>query len=484
MRPIYQTAVFQFFIMFCLGGLTGLVFLMLSPAWWLLFLGAAILVAVFINNRIGLLIILVTLFLFNWMFGVIRILPKEITWLPDIIVLALTAKMLFLQSHKVRFKKTPIDIVMAALLIVGILSALYNNIHAFTLIFGFRNFFKYVLLFYILRNVDTDTAMYRFFIVALFILAFIQIPVSIFQTIHFGTTGEDIADNVSGTLGWKATGAMAILMNFAISMMIGFYSQTRKLIFLFLAIGFLTPMIFGSGQFGFYIAPLAVVICWLAGHSLSWKNMLKLPLIFIIMGIIGWITIKYHDARYEGNFEMFLRSPEKLYELNMDYRKEGAYGRFQVIKFSNDLLLENYMNFLIGFGPGNASESFFNQYSGKLDQQYRGRKIGGIQYTAIILEFGYIGFILFLLMLFQLWRMSRRVYLNYEDRFWRAVAAGYAGMLFSYIAGIIYNPVWFYDVLAFPFWFISAALAVLDGKLNHEINDGENRTVMPAGSDS
>ncbi|MFZ5518011.1 MAG: O-antigen ligase family protein [Candidatus Zhuqueibacterota bacterium] len=449
----------------------------LSPTFWLIFLGGALLFTVFINNKIGMLIILATVFLFNWLFGVIRIIPKEITWLPDIIIIALTAKMLYLQARKSRFKRTTLDTIILAIVTLGLLSALYNHVPAPTFIFGFRNFFKYVLLFYILRNVELDSKFYKPIVMAMFALALIQIPVTIAQTIKFGIIGEDVADNVSGTLGWKATGAMAMLMSFAISMMIGFYSQTRKRIFLLLTIGFLLPMILGSGQFGFYIAPPAVVLCWLAGHRWTWKNILKLPLIFMMMGLIGWFAIKYHDIRYEGNFEKFLRSPEKLYQLNMELRKEGAFGRFQVVKVANDLLARNGLNLLIGYGPGNASESFFKKYSGKLDQQHMGRKIGGIQFTAIILEFGYVGLLLYGILFYKLWRMSRRVYRRVNDPFWRAVAVGYVGMLFSYVVGIIYNPVWFYDVLAFPFWFISAALVILDETAKIDIADGTKKKI-------
>ena len=164
-----------------------------------------------------------------------------------------------------------------------------------------------------------------------------------------------------------------------------------------------------------------------------------------------------------------IKSPSKLYKFNLKFRKEGTYGRFQVIKVSNQLLTKNIANFLIGFGPGNASESFFDEYKGKWEKQYQGRKIGGIQLTAIILEFGYLGLVLFLYMFYRLLRMNNFLYNNTQSEFWKSIAIGYNGMVFTYIAGMFYNPVWFYDVLAFTFWFVSAALAIQWHKVKENI---------------
>jgi len=444
--------------MFFLGGVTGIIYMMLSPIWWLLFLGITIMIAVSINNRVGFLIILATLFGFHWLFGVFKAIPKELTWLPDIIIVALTGKMLFLQARQKLFKKTTIDLALLMVILLGLVSALYNNVSPITLVFGFRNFFKYVLMFYILRNIEHDEKFYRIFLISLFVLALLQIPVTIVQAIVYGNIGEDIADNISGTLGWKATGAMAIFMCFAIAIIIGFYTQTRKIIFLVLAASCMIPIILGSGQFGFYIVPPAFIICWFLGNQKSLKNILKIPILLAALSIFGLIGIDFHDNVYRGNLLESITSPAKFYQFNFQLRKEGTFGRFQVIDVANQMLAKNPLNLLIGFGPGNASESFFREYSGDVEKQFQGRKIGGIQFTLIILEFGYIGLLLFVFIFFCLLRLNYKFYNNIEDKFWRSIAVGYYGILFAYMAGIFYNPVWFYDVLAFIFWFISAAL--------------------------
>ncbi len=450
----------QLLLMLMLGGFTGLVYTTLTPKWWLLFLGMAILIAVFISNRVGFFIILATLFIFNWLFGVFRAVPKEITWLPDVIVLILTAKVIFLQAREKRFKSTPIDTVLILLLLLGLVSAIYNTVSPVTFIFGCRNFFKYVLLFYILRNIEPKEKFYRLFLILLFILALAQIPITIAQATYYGNIGEDIADNVSGTLGWKATGAMAIFMCFFISMITGFYIQQRKLVFLLLGLTSMIPIVLGSGQFGFYIVPPAILLCWIFGTPKTAKNLLKIPAMLAALVMIIWIGINLHDSLYQGKLLESIKSPSKMYKFNFQTRKEGTFGRFQVIKVSNQLLSQHIPNLFIGFGPGNASESFFDEYNGKWEKQYQGRKISGIQFTAIILEFGYLGLLLFLFMFYCLFKMNKQLYHNTQSEFWKSIAIGYNGMIFTYMVGIIYNPVWFYDVLAFTFWFVSAALAI------------------------
>lgn len=462
---IQSTNLLQVFFMFILGAMTGLIYMTLTPVWWLLFLAMAIMIAILINNKIGVIIILASIFVFHWLFGVLRAIPKEITWLPDVIIIIMAAKFLYLQAKRKKWQKTSIDLIISAILILGIISAIFNNVSALTVLFGFRKFFKYTLMFFVLRNIELDSKFYRVFIISIFILALIQIPVTIGQAIHFGTTGKDIADNVSGTLGGKATGAMALFMCFAISMMIGFYTQTKKITFLLIGACFLIPIMLGSGQFGFLIAPLAALICWLSGRSFTLKNLLKIPLVISIIILFVLPGINYHDARYKGNLMQFLKSPSKLYSLNIEKRKEGTFGRFQVIEVAHQLLFENLPNFVIGFGPGNASESYFSEYSGRLEKEYQGFKIWGIQYTATILEYGFVGLIFFLAMFFQLWRINRRLYHQTQQKFWKAISVGFNGILFVYIVGSFYNPVWYYDVLSFSFWFIMAGIMV---QLNSE----------------
>jgi len=458
----------QIVLMFLLGGMTGLVYVSLSPIWWLLFLGIAIMVSIFVNNKVGLIIILASHFLFNWLFGVLGIIPKEITWLPDVIIFAFAIKAIYIEADKKRWRNSPVDITILLLLLFALVSALYNNVSLVTVLLGLRNYFKYILMFYILRNIEIDEKLYRYFLYAIIILGLLQIPITSVQTMIYGTFGEDVADQVVGTLGGKATGAMAILMTFVVSLLAGFLIQTRNFIYFLGILGCVLPVIFGSGQFGFYTIPIAIMICLLHGSRFNIQNVLKAPIYLVFLVLLTWLAMNYHDSRYSGNIIKFFSSPSKLYDLNIQLRKEGTFGRFQVIKVSNELLLENRFNFLFGFGPGNASESYFNKYRGKLDKEYAGRKIGGIQYTSIILEFGYIGLLLFLVLYFQLWLQNLKLYKKLTSKFWRGISIGYNGILFAYIAGIIYNPVWFYDVLAFTFWFTTTALFVKADRIADE----------------
>ena len=126
--------------------MTGLIYMTLTPIWWLVFLGIAIMIAVFTNNQTGVLIILATLFIFHWLFGVFKIIPKEITWLPDVIIVVMTSKFLYLQANKRKWHSTSIDYVILVIIIFGLFSAIYNDVSLVTIMFGFRKFFKYALM--------------------------------------------------------------------------------------------------------------------------------------------------------------------------------------------------------------------------------------------------------------------------------------------------------------------------------------------------
>ncbi|MDZ7375779.1 MAG: hypothetical protein ONB13_04085, partial [candidate division KSB1 bacterium] len=100
----------------------------------------------------------------------------------------------------------------------------------------------------------------------------------------------------------------------------------------------------------------------------------------------------------------------------------------------------------------------------RLEKQFQGRKISGVQLSVILLEFGYVGLALFLYLFYRLLKINSIFYKATQSDFWKSISIGYNGVVFCYIAAVIYNPAWFFDVLAFTFWFISAAIVIRSDK--------------------
>jgi hypothetical protein len=120
---------------------------------------------------------------------------------------------------------------------------------------------------------------------------------------------------------------------------------------------------------------------------------------------------------------------------------------------------------LIGYGPGSSSRAFAEAAHGSLYrrfEQFQGDYFyfSFTQLSMTALEYGVVGLLLHLLLLFKLYRWNGRFLAGTKDRFWWAVAWSYRGVLFVYVASIIYWRTWSTEILASWFWMLTGMLVV------------------------
>ncbi|RMD92468.1 MAG: hypothetical protein D6813_05850, partial [Calditrichaeota bacterium] len=348
-------------------------------------------------------------------------------------------------------------LILACLALIG---SLVNEMNPIVSVLGFRNFFKYIVMFYVLVNINLEEKFLKNMLRLLIFIALVQIPVTIVEWRIYGT-----GDNVVGTLGSHTTGIMAIFLAFTASFMIGFYMHTGKIMHLLTIILLFIPIILGSGRFGFLLIPAAVIFSVLFGGKISIKKVIKSTLLSFIVFVTMFCAVKVHDKIVDrGDFYELLTSPERMYLYTTGYAKGGRLNRTEAIIFAGHLISQSPVKFLLGYGPGNASPSYFSNFEGALETQYKGLRVRGVQLSWVMLEFGILGLLFFLLIYFYLFRENQTLYFQTQDSFWKSISIGYNGIIFAYLVSIVYTSVWVSDVTAFSFWLISASIIAMKTK--------------------
>ena len=58
-------------------------------------------------------------------------------------------------------------------------------------------------------------------------------------------------------------------------------------------------------------------------------------------------------------------------------------------------------------------------------------------------------------------RINESVLKKNPDKYWKSISFGFRGILCLFVIGVIYNPVWLVEEIAFVFWFVSAVIVLL-----------------------
>ncbi|MCD6553575.1 MAG: hypothetical protein J7M16_06165, partial [Anaerolineae bacterium] len=83
-----------------------------------------------------------------------------------------------------------------------------------------------------------------------------------------------------------------------------------------------------------------------------------------------------------------------------------------------------------------------------------------VQLSTTLLEYGCVGLLIYLLLLWKLYRWNGKFLRRTNDRFWWAVAWGFRGVVFVFVASIVYWRVWSTEILASMFWMLAGILVV------------------------
>jgi hypothetical protein len=446
---------------FLLGCYLGFLIIRDNPFFLLISISLPLGLILFTNPKIGLFIIMFSVFFVDW-FMQLGLLSPHMTLLPEAALFFLTIRVVIVNMSEQKFTKTFIYIPIFLFILLGLLSTIINSQHIGTAIVGFRLDLKYVLMFFLIINLNPDEQFFKRMIRIIMVLLLIQIPVALVKLKSYGQ-GEWAIGTYAGHGGYPST----ILPLVAISIFLGFFifekPHVRYIVYSLLF--FVFSIVGGKRAFVFFLALLIPFLFYKSGI----KNLARLYIIapLIIVGILACIF-------FVPTLSPAFKNPGHLLDYTVSYttahnRETGkAIGRTSALIAAYNLSKKNPVKFLLGFGPGCLTPSYFKEFEGTLRNVFP-ISYGYSQWVTMSLEYGWGGTLLFLLAFIPLFRVNRRFYCSTSDVYWKAISFGFKGILFTYLMGFFYGVIFRIDLLAFIFWFFSATIFCLSKQESVEV---------------
>jgi len=413
---------------------------------------------IFYNPNTSFYIILLSVFFIDWLRDM-NLISSQFTLLPDVILAVLAIKVLLLKVRDRKLVRTPIDIPILLYLFFGIVSTLINGQHPITTLVGFRFDLKYVFMFYLIVQLGPDGRFFKRMFVFLVVLLLVQVPVAVVKYFIYGQGEQAI-----GTYAYQTGILSTVLPLVAISIFIGlyFYHKTSVYYIVGCLLFFLFSIIGGKRGFLFFAIALTLFLGWQVGL----KNLVKVYILapFFIFGFAATIYL-VPDLRPAFEDPLYLINWSVSYETMQSKDDGAAAGRTAAFMKTNEILIKNISTLLVGFGPGSISQSFFQKYKGRLEDKIP-IVYGRSQWVTMSLEEGYIGVGLFIWSFVLFFKVANAVHEKIEDSFFKAIAFGFKGIVFSFLICMNYGVIFRMDVSGFIFWFLAAAVFSI-GKQNH-----------------
>ncbi len=392
--------------------------------------------------KAGVILLMLVVFFVDWAVDELDLLPRYATLASEIILLVLGLRVLLGIIARGRIVGTGIDGAVILLLVLALGSAVAHDIPAFRVALGLRGLFKFMLMFYVLVNLRLGERFYRWSIVLLVGLVFLQIPITVWQFAALGLRD----DRVSGSL--RSTGILTILLIFVICLLVALFVRHRpRPIYLLATFGLFFMPVIGEAKGFFFLLPPTLFF-------LFRRTLLASPI--RAAGALAVMALPFFAAAalfgsVEGNEEMLPVVLEPSRFFTDQSIGVSATSRVGEILVSHAEVSRSPETFLVGYGLGSRTFAFSDVAKFTSAVLYHAPLAGRIY------ELGYLGTALYFLMHYQLLRRAVRLRRVVADRFWRAVCFAFPGAVFAFVAGMAYTEVAEKPV-AFAFWFLAAAV--------------------------
>jgi len=446
------------FACYMIGGylvscLVGFLIIQDNPFLLLMSLSLPFGIILFTNPKISFYVIMFSVFFADWFMNLGWI-PPEMTLLPEVTLVILFIRVVIIRAMDRKFIKTPLNLPILFLVSWGLISMLVNSQNIVTTMIGFRYDFKYVLMFFLLINLNPEEKFFKRMIFTLIVLLLIQIPVALVKLTIYGQGEWAI-----GTYGIHIGTYSTILPLIAISIFLGFFIfENPRLHYIFFCLLFFLFAIIGRKRaFVFFMVLLFLFLFSQFGK----KNFAKFSFLAPII-VIGALACVYFIPELNPAFQ----NPRHLVDFSVSYSTDrnvetgSAIGRSSALLMMYNVSTENLKNFLVGFGPGTMAPTYFKEFERNRLKEFN-IDYGGSQVLVMCLEYGWMGALLFLGLFIPLFRVSQKFFASTTDNYWKAISFGFKGILFSYLMGAFYSVIFRLDLSAFIFWFFAAAICCL-----------------------
>lgn len=404
-------------------------------------------------------------------------LPMFLTWYMELFavaVLAASIGYLVLNREKaVRF--APYWRPFALILALHLVSFLSNKQSLYLLLMSSRQHYIFPAIFLGMVVLQPKKEFWEKLIKVMIFTMFFQIPVSIVQYFLF-----ERADYMGGLFGKNSSGPISTLgIGFGF---LGYYLykyHEKKKLFLFFGLAMVIPLMLAESKFAMIFLPISYFYnIFIEKKRYLRKLLVLLGMVPFYLGVLlAFDLINAHNPSYYPYMKWTLEDP--LYLIKSAARMPAgisaarfnevqgvylpSYDRLSSLSFALDYIKKNPVNFLFGFGPGEASQDLYSQ--GRL-------KYVGVFPTFLVnsvLEWGLLGSAAWLLLFALLFRVNLRclryIQENPSRSLWKAFLYFSNIQMFIFIFDLIYSRSFILDYQGLFFWVCNGLVVWYDQNL-------------------
>lgn len=418
----------------------------------------------FANSVQGLIYTLIasTIFL-DYLHSKLEIIPRELTWLPELLVVWTSIVALFHFAFVKKKYLRPMYLVLIFLYVISaFLGALLNNLSIGEIIVGVRRFFTFIPLFILPFYYEFSAEQFRRILNFVLFLMIIQVPIALWQRfIQF--RGVLTGDVVTGTL--DVSSALSLCMVSSISILFGLYIKkkiSRKLFILYSVLLFIPTTINETKSTLLFIPIVFITPVIVLIKNEGAKQLKRLISVFLIITISLCIFIPIYDYlirdRWGYGILTFLTMENRL----EDYLYQGSEGesgdyiaRGDILSLSYKNLKKDVGNLFFGLGIGAVSKSYLSVLK---NSEHEASKYGATElgFSNIFWELGING--LFFYLTLQIMIIKDCLYLSQYDNIFGDFAIGWISVLTILFIGLFYKNTILFSFINMMSWLFSGIL--------------------------
>jgi hypothetical protein len=391
----------------------------------------------------------------------LHVLPAQITWLNEFMILLLLAKAIILKTlRKEKIHLRFLNIFLFFLLIMWIAYQFHPTTIFHSFLF-FRLLIRFYLLFLAIINLDFDEKFMRTIINILIFLFIIQIPTAVVRVFFFGIGEESI-----GTYAVHGGGPSVVIPMMAIGFLFAYYFYYKPSFwYILLAAGFVAFGIIGGKRGLFLYIPVLLIFLGMFMIERVKKALGFLIIAAAITVLTGYISIRLMPTlnpqqKVGGEVDLtFVKNYLMRYTMA---RYEGYSGGrvITTIQIYEVLRNEGKPAIFFGLGPGSYIETRFEELKTTLVET----KALPIEYGVpgsswLALQVGYVGAFVYHLIFIFILVYAARIFRSEKEPYWKSFALGVVGYSFvMLIIGLTYWPVFIDDLLPMVYFILAAFL--------------------------
>lgn len=339
-------------------------------------------------------IFLASIFVLDWLFFVMGVGGRMMTWIPEFVALILLISLPFKTAVD---KNVRIPLKYGLLLFFYLVHILFgfllNDITTWTMLAGLRIYFKFIPIFIVPIIYPFTEKAFRNLLLWIYALTMVQLPVVLWQKfVQFAShTG---GDRMGGTLGVSTSGVLAIFLISIISFLIAFYykDEISFPVFIISFVVAFIPITLNETKISIALLPVAFVFpaFFIRGkRDIIIKVLLTVTLMLFALIVFTTIYDYYAQRAKRDGLTEFVTDRQEFQEYSET--RLGPLRTAFTVAPKKDLRFAFF-----GRGAGNVSKGFTPILSGKYLREASFYDIE-MTFPKLMWEIGILGTILFFL---------------------------------------------------------------------------------------